>query len=433
MTRNRRKKPDLEREEPMRVSLMTVVLVMTMVTAMVCGCATMTGTTSGPTPEEGVRAALEDTGAAFAGQDIERMMAGISDDYSNSQGFNKSMVRSFFEGAIAQGALGARINLEKCEIVVNGDYATAEPIIVTTSMGNESQVYKYKKEADGVWRVISNELILAPAIDIWTSAMGGDIEAIRQHVSAGTDVNARNNDGNTALHAAAFFGRTKAVELLLGEGADANARGGTGQTALDTVAPPWSPELEGIYRYIEGLLQTEFDLERIKAARPEIAALLRKQAGKTENVKDDIWSAAAGGDISAIKRHLSIGTDLNAAEPSGNTPLHMSVLFGQMETARLLVENGADINAMSNDGSPLHLAAFLGHTELVKLLLEKGAYTSIPNQNWQTPFEIVTQPWSPELEGIYQYIGGLLQIEFDLARIKAARPIIADLLVQHDR
>ncbi len=151
-------------------------------------------------------------------------------------------------------------------------------------------------------------------------------------------------------------------------------------------------------------------------------------------MKDDIWSAAGEGDISAIKRHLSAGTDLNTIDPAlGITPLNWSATFGRTEAAGMLIEGGADVNAKSRDGStPLHTSAFYGWTEIVKLLLEKGADASIRSQNRQTPLEAVTQPWSPELEGIYRYIGGLLKTEFDLEKIKAARPIIADLLRQHE-
>lgn len=157
--------------------------------------------------------------------------------------------------------------------------------------------------------------VAAPTIDIWTAAATGNIEAIKQHISAGTDlnarepaggstplmlaalfdqaeaakpliekganINARNNDGGTALHLAALFCRTKTVKLLLSKGADVNVKDIRGDTALDTVAFPWSQELEGLYRYLVGVLQIQLDLERIKATRPQIAALLRKYGGKT--------------------------------------------------------------------------------------------------------------------------------------------------------
>jgi ankyrin repeat protein len=77
-----------------------------------------------------------------------------------------------------------------------------------------------------------------------------------------------------------------------------------------------------------------------------------------------IWTAAAQGNIEAIKQHISAGTDLNAKEPAGGSTLLMvAALYGQTEAARLLIENGANLNARNNDGATaLHAAAFFCRT-----------------------------------------------------------------------
>ena len=153
-----------------------------------------------------------------------------------------------------------------------------------------------------------------PSIDVWTAVAQGNLEAVKQHVSAGTDVdakeppggstplivaatfgrfeaaklliekganvNARSNDGATALHGAAFFCHTEIVRLLLDKGAEVNAKNIRGETPLDSVAGEWSQELEGIYKWLAELWNLQLDLERIKATRPKIAALLRQHGGK---------------------------------------------------------------------------------------------------------------------------------------------------------
>jgi hypothetical protein len=153
------------------------------------------------------------------------------------------------------------------------------------------------------------------AVDIWTVAAQGNIEAIKQHITAGTDVdakeppggstpllvaatfgqveaakfliekganvNATSNDGATALHGAAFFCHTEIVKLLLDKGAEVNAKNIRGETPLDAVAGDWSQELEGIYKGLAELWKLQLDLESIKATRPKVAAVLRKYGGKT--------------------------------------------------------------------------------------------------------------------------------------------------------
>ena len=86
---------------------------------------------------------------------------------------------------------------------------------------------------------------------------------------------------STALHTAAFFGHPDTVTLLLEYGAEVNAKNARGGTPLDNVADEWTDELQGVYRMIAGMFQLELDLERIKAARPVVAEMLRDNGGKT--------------------------------------------------------------------------------------------------------------------------------------------------------
>ena len=72
----------------------------------------------------------------------------------------------------------------------------------------------------------------APDISILDAALSGNIEAVKQHLAAGTDVNER-WAGTTPLHHAAQFGRKKIIELLIAQGADVNAKDNFGSTPLD--------------------------------------------------------------------------------------------------------------------------------------------------------------------------------------------------------
>ncbi len=149
-----------------------------------------------------------------------------------------------------------------------------------------------------------------PSVDLHMAALKGDIETIRQHIKAGSDLNEkdqfgstpliiastfgktevaialigagadlnlRNTDGSTALITAAFFCHTKIVKALLDKGADKNIRNKMGSTALESVSGPFD-NVKAYYNNIGkalGPLGLHLDYEQIKMTRPKIAEMLR--------------------------------------------------------------------------------------------------------------------------------------------------------------
>ena len=74
----------------------------------------------------------------------------------------------------------------------------------------------------------------APDISISEAALNENIEAVKQHIAAGTDVNARDDQfGGTPLLAAAMKGHKEVAELLIDKGADVNARDFLGMILVD--------------------------------------------------------------------------------------------------------------------------------------------------------------------------------------------------------
>jgi ankyrin repeat protein len=75
-----------------------------------------------------------------------------------------------------------------------------------------------------------------PDDSIYKAAKEGDIEAVKQHLDAGADVNVRANFGRTPLHSAAGRGHKEIAELLVAAGANVNANGIWGWTPLHRAA-----------------------------------------------------------------------------------------------------------------------------------------------------------------------------------------------------
>jgi uncharacterized protein len=88
------------------------------------------------------------------------------------------------------------------------------------------------------------------------------------------------------------------------------------------------------------------------------------------------------------------GTDVNALNPVGESPLMIAALKGQLEWARRLLARGAQVDKPG--WTPLHYAATGSETALVGLLLEKGASIDAPSPNRSTPLMMAAQYGNPD-------------------------------------
>ena len=95
-----------------------------------------------------------------------------------------------------------------------------------------------------------------------------------------------------------------------------------------------------------------------------------------------IHEAAEDGNIEAVKKHLAAGTDVDARDVEGETPLRCATIEGHKETVELLIAAGVDVNAKIEEGgsykgvTPLDLAISRKQTETTDLLRKHGGKTS---------------------------------------------------------
>lgn len=90
--------------------------------------------------------------------------------------------------------------------------------------------------------------------------------------------------------------------------------------------------------------------------------------------EDDIISAAARGDVPAIRSLLSGGAPVDGRDGAGRTALLAATQANHVEAARVLIEAGADVNAKDNiEDSPFLYAGAEGRVEILKLTLAHGA------------------------------------------------------------
>ena len=82
-----------------------------------------------------------------------------SDDF-NAQGIDKTALKGFYFDLYIQGILeNTTVRLEEIAIAVDGNTATATPLVINTPTGKLQYLCELKKETDGIWRFISIELI----------------------------------------------------------------------------------------------------------------------------------------------------------------------------------------------------------------------------------------------------------------------------------
>jgi ankyrin repeat protein len=73
----------------------------------------------------------------------------------------------------------------------------------------------------------------------------------------------------------------------------------------------------------------------------------------------------------------------------GNTPLAVVSTWNDLRAAEMLINAGADLNLIIEDGDTvLHRAVSFGHADLVELLFEQGAAVDIRNNDGATPLDI---------------------------------------------
>ena len=100
----------------------------------------------------------------------------------------------------------------------------------------------------------------------------------------------------------------------------------------------------------------------------------------TFNLKDvtPLMMAANTGDMETVRALLDDGADVNAKTNNGATALFAAATKGYAEIVRILLDRGADANARDQNGrTALHVGAEKGNTDIVQILLEKGAELSL--------------------------------------------------------
>jgi ankyrin repeat protein len=287
-----------------------------------------------------------------------------------------------------------------------------------------------------------------PLVD---AARAGDMQKTRALLARTADVNARADDGSTALLWAAHWNDVELADLLIGKGADVNLANDYRITPLSLACTNRSAAL------VDRLLKAGADPNR-PIATGETPLMTCASTGSVEAVGALI---ASGADVNAMEplqhqtalmwataeRHPDIvallirhGAGLEARTRQGFTALHFAAREGELESARLLLDAGTDVNirsqpdaavrgrgptytaTISAGSTPLLVATVRGQVPLALFLLERGADPNVEDAGF-TPLHWAATTWENDLAnpnfGFIDPIGGIPDRQAKLQLVKA--------------
>lgn len=239
----------------------------------------------------------------------------------------------------------------------------------------------YHENLDAAQQLLESSAQVNPTTDLgvtplWLAAQNGNAAIVKLLLEAGADPNIVLHSGETVLMTAAKTGDGDVVRFLLAAGADPNPAVTRGQTAL-----MWAAS-NGHADAVAALIEYGADIE----ARSQV----RSQYVKSEKIQDSnpaykFWVdqggntplifAARSGDLRTAELLVEAGADVNQVSAFGNSPAIMSIHGGNAKILDLLLVRGAEPESAAAGHTALHAAVLRGNLAAVEVLLRHGANT----------------------------------------------------------
>jgi ankyrin repeat protein len=222
-----------------------------------------------------------------------------------------------------------------------------------------------------------------------------------------TEIDRKDNAGNTALHYAAKFGRSKSIVKLLEVNADATVRNNAGLAALHMAVV--ANEKLAVLALFDGGVNVDIRTDGESrgrtvlhlAAESGLRAMveLLVEHGANIDILDSSTSPSTAAKIAFDKGHGAIAQFLDSKQPdSGITDLDQAILGSDEARVRSLVlHHGASSISKDNRGStPLHRAARVGNVAIVGFLLDASTSdtansTSVQDDDGMTPLHVASR------------------------------------------
>jgi len=220
---------------------------------------------------------------------------------------------------------------------------------------------------------VANDLGVTPLYLACTNRNSAMVEKL---LAAEADSNAKLLNGETVLMNCARTGDAASVKALIAAGAKVNAKEPEhDQTALMWAAAEKHPDA------VRVLLEAGADVHaRSRTYTQTVTSEVTQRLGREElnytvlrGGTTPLLFAARSGDVESVRLLLAAGANVNDTLPNGMSALVLAAHSGNGTAARLLVEKGANPNAAEIGYTALHAAVLRSDLDLVNHLLDHGA------------------------------------------------------------
>ena len=255
------------------------------------------------------------------------------------------------------------------------------------------------------------------ATPLWVACANRHVGIVERLLEAGANANLGLRSGETLLMRCAHTGDAVAVRALLTHGADVHAREPSrGQTALMWAVANRHPDVARV------LLESDAAVDARTTAVRQLRGTGERSTTSPQGTTyfdaggfTPLLFAARHGAVDSARVLLEAGADVNDRGADGNSALVLAAMSGHETLARYLLKRGADPNASDAGYTALHAAVLRSQPRLVQALLARGANpnvqlvkgTPVPRWTYQfiftlrekgaTPFILAAKYLEPEL------------------------------------